>query len=392
MLRNRLAVARALGKASEKRENRGLAGGVARRTNLILHGDAKRLFALFGAHLRRKMAEPTDVLLKWAQGPEANQALDERAAKQARAALSSSQAQERLWRACLQHAQTQIHKNISFAKTEPNPWAPAVALMTVGLDPTRMGAKGGEGPLLWAVREAQWELAAGAAEWSSKEEINRANAEGKTVLMLAAEKLASGSVAGARGLAGAEFVAKIASAKGFDAKHKDQAALAFFTLQGAGVHWATPQARIKGAEPHLVLEATRQLTKALVAAGLDLNSARLGRNVTMGSPICTPLSYLVKRLHQWDQIAGVFSAPKLKDVAEGLIAQMIELGADPGLQIEKIEQNALMQICRGGRLSEKVASSLEWAILGKELGLKAPGSPSAEGGAPPAAKKVSKRL
>jgi hypothetical protein len=339
----------------------------------------------------KAMAESSDVLWKWAQSPQAKEGLDAQSAKQARAALGSAQAQERLWRAALEHAQTQSAKNASFGRQEPDPWAPARALMAVGLDASRMGGKDGDGPLLWAVRHGHWLLAEGALAWAPAQEANRSNADKKTALSLAAERLASGSVCGDKALAGARFVARLAGGGRVEAKREDQLALAFFALQGAPLHWAQPQPRQPGAEPMECLAAMGEIAKAFVAAGGDLNAARLGRGVSIGSPICTPLAYLVKRLHQWDKVAGVFAHPKLKGLAEGLIEQMLQMGADPGLQMESVERNALMDICRGGRLSERVASALERAILGQALGLGAQSaSETDETSAAP--KKASRRL
>ncbi len=175
-------------------------------------------------------------------------------------------------------------------------------------------------------------------------DANALDPNGKTLLMLAAK--------GAHGESGASarIVLELLRGGKVDPALKDQGASALFdTLSKIVLRCQAPGAA----------ELESDLLDAFVRAGVDINAPRCRPDLHNPVQINTPLAYFLKKIADW----GAGSRPGLREGAERIAEKMLDLGADPALQLEKTDRLALMRVCETAGFSDGLAQRLERKVL-----------------------------
>lgn len=113
-------------------------------------------------------------------------------------------------------------------------------------------------------------------------------------------------------------------------------------------------------------DAAKKLLTTLVRTGVDINAARYAK-VDDPVSINTPLAFFLKKLKQWDESSGGLGTPAAQYMSATVTEWLLDLGADPGLQLEPGARMALMDVCSKARFAPGLANRLEKSALEKEL-------------------------
>lgn len=227
-----------------------------------------------------------------------------------------------------------------------DPMAAIKALEKGGLSPNQ-DIDSGRRPIFEAIERSP-RLARLFAEEIGSLDPNVLDKQERTPLMIAAS--------GAHDPSGANAMLVSALLRGgrIDLGLKDQGALALFE--------SLSRLPLRAEQPDAA-EIEARVLEDFVRAGVDINAPRGRTDLFDPVQINTPLSFFLKKLANF----GAARRPGWKESAERIVEKLLDLGADPTLQLEKTERLAIMRVCEQAGFSDGLAQRLERKAIADHL-------------------------